>query len=93
MSGRVPANGKASEITGSGYSPDGKGGTVMGMAMTFAGIGFFLMSADSKATCGIGVMFLMASVIKLWRIDKCDKHSIDGKTAYRARRRHKAKVK
>ena len=61
----------------------------MGMAMTFAGIGFFLMSADNKAVCAAGVMFLAASVIKLWRIDKCDKHSIDGKTAYRARRRHK----
>lgn len=65
----------------------------MGMAMTFAGIGFFLMSADNKAVCVAGIVCLMVSVIKLWRIDKHNEYSLDGKTAYRARRRHKKQVK
>lgn len=64
----------------------------MGMAMTFAGIGFFLMSADSKAFCVAGLACLGAAAIKLWRIDKRE-YSLDGKTAYRARRRHKKQVK
>ena len=65
----------------------------MGMAMTFAGIGFFLMSADSKAFCVAGLACLGAAAIKLWRIDKRDKCIAYGKTAYRARRRHKKQVK
>lgn len=64
----------------------------MGMAMTFAGIGFFLMSADNKAVCVAGIVCLMVSVIKLWRVDKRGEYSIDRKTAYRARRRHKKQV-
>jgi len=65
----------------------------MEMAMTFAGIGFFLMSADNKAVCVAGVMCLMASAIKLWRMDKRGECITYGKTAYRARRRHKKQVK
>lgn len=65
----------------------------MGMAMTFAGIGFFLMSADNKAVCVAGVVCLMVSVIKLWRSDKRGECITYGKTAYRARRRHKKQVK
>lgn len=65
----------------------------MGMAMTFAGIGFFLMSADNKAVCVAGIVCLMVSVIKLWRIDNKRGECITyGKTAYRARRRHKKPV-
>ena len=51
------------------------------------------MSADSKAVCVAGLACLGAAVIRLWRVDKRGEYSFDGKTAYRARRRHKKQVK
>ena len=65
----------------------------MGMAMMLAGASFCLMSADSKAVCAAGLACLGAAVIRLWRIDKRGECITYGKTAYRARRRHKKQVK
>ena len=64
----------------------------MGIAMMLAGASFCLMSADSKAFCVAGLACLGAAVIRLWRIDKRECITY-GKTAYRARRRHKKQVK
>ena len=65
----------------------------MGMAMALAGASFCLMSADSKGVCVAGLACIGAAAIRLWRIDKRGEYSLDGKTAYRARRRHKKQVK